>query len=361
MRYYSWLHCWRTAGRQALVAAVLACVVAGAHASVDPKNLVRNGDFEEPGSPPPGWKIEAGAGEGWDLSPDALTGKQALRLSLPVAGSVTATSDPCSVIGGDDYLLTFWGRGDGAKKGGGQATCYVIWQDAAGKDLGTLTVTSNGPTPDYGVCTYTLTAPATAVGALVRFTAGLGGDYQGPPTAFYFDQTRLMHLSPRTIPAGAKTWQYLCRQLSTGLQMVEDKDAEQGQAIMAQVGVATPHGMPLTWGQYTREQIPGDYLVTYRLKVKDNSKPEPVASLGMTDIGSYNYVLCPSRTILATEFKAPGVYQEFTMRFVRPEEGMLEWNCVWQGTTDLYFDKSIVTQLAAFATDKELAAVLLGE
>jgi hypothetical protein len=66
-------------------------------------------------------------------------------------------------------------------------------------------------------------------------------------------------------------------------------------------------------------------------------------------------------TILATDFMEANAYQDFTLRFVRPEEGMLEWSCSWQGTTDLYFDKSWVTQLATFPTDKEQAAIWLGE
>ena len=345
----------------ALPALWLALSLAGAYAAdVDTKNLVRNGDFEEAAMPPPGWKIVASAGEGCTYSPDALTGKQALKFSLPVAGNVSATSDPCPVTGGEDYLLTFWGRGDGEKKNGGTSYCYLQWLDAGGKDLGNNMVTYNSPTPDYGVCTYTIPAPATATQAVIRLSASLGDKYTGPPTAFLFDQVRLMHLSAPTVPAQAQTWQWLNRQLRTGLNMVDDPDAAQGQAIRAELGVSVV-GSPLTWGQYTTEQPPGDYQVIFRLKVKDNTKPDPVASLSVTDIGTYNYQLAATRTLKATDFQAPNVYQDFPVRFVRPEGGMLEFTCSWSGTTDLYFDKTTMVQLATFPTDKQQAAIWLGE
>jgi hypothetical protein len=350
--------------RYALAAALLALAAVSAGAAalglVNPINLLRNGDFEETAFPPPGWTIAASTGESCGYSTDALTGKQALRFSLPVAGNVTATSDPCPVTGGEDYLLTFWSRGDGDKKEGGKSYCYLQWLDAAGKSLSNTLVTDNAPVPDYGVCTYTIPAPATATQAVIRLSAGLGDKYTGPPTAFLFDQVRLMHLDPPLVPPKAQTWQWLNRQLRTGLRMVPDPDAEQGQAIVAEPGVSVV-GSPLTWGQYTTAQPPGDYLVIFRLKVNDNTRPDPVASLVITDIGTYNYVLAAPRTIKAGDFKAPNVYQDFPVRFVRPEGGMLEFTCGWAGKTELFFDKTTMVQLAAFPTDKQQAAIWLGE
>ena len=118
----------------ATAAVVLLFTASSAWAVVDTQNLVRNGDFEEPGSVPPGWKIVGPGASGCTLTTDALTGKNALKLSLPASGSVTVSGDAVAVSAGTDYLITYWGRAEGPKDGG-TLTASLVWQDDHGKEL----------------------------------------------------------------------------------------------------------------------------------------------------------------------------------------------------------------------------------
>ena len=65
--------------------------------------------------------------------------------------------------------------------------------------------------------------------------------------------------------------------------------------------------------------------------------------------------------ILATDFKQAGVYQDFSIRYVRPEGGALEIRVMYQGVTDLWYDRKSMTQLDTFDTDEEQSAIWLGE
>ncbi|MCG2659072.1 MAG: hypothetical protein L6437_02350, partial [Kiritimatiellae bacterium] len=104
----------------------------------------------------------------------------------------------------------------------------------------------------------------------------------------------------------------------------------------------------------------GEYLATFRLKVKDNTRNEPVANIDVNAMGNLNGQLA-NKTILATDFKQAGAYQDFSLRFVRPEPGALEFRVFYKGATDLWFDKTTVTQLKAFTTDQEQSAIWLGQ
>ncbi|MBI4025891.1 MAG: hypothetical protein HY360_12975 [Verrucomicrobia bacterium] len=335
-------------------------------AAVETRNLICNGDFEEAGASPPGWETEASEGESFSLVTDALTGNRALKISMPVVGNATVTSQPFAVTAGEDYLLTFWYRADGMSAKGGNydgcaAGCWIVWQDPEEKELGrTLSNLPYGPVPDYRASTFTATAPEGAASAFLKYGVNVGQDYKGPATSLFIDQVRWMKLSKGSIPADAPKWEYLSRMLCSGLKFVADREAAQGQAIVAEVGKANKNSL-LTWGQYTSEQPVGECLAVFRLKVKDNTRKEPVASLGVTGHGSLNYGLSSGKTLLATDFKKPGVYQDFAVRFVRPEEGILEFFVQYLGATDLSFDKTTVIHLATFATDKEQAAIWLGE
>ena len=349
----------------ATIAVLLAIPVPAAHAAEGTKNLVRNGDFEQPGVPPPGWRVNASKGETCDLVSDAMTGRNALRISLPVTGHVTVMSDPCAVTAGDHYLLTFWYRADGMSTKGSHydgcyANAYILWQDASGKSVASsLASLPYGPVKDYRAATFTAAAPPGADRAVLRYAAAVGKDYRGPATVLFLDQVRLMKLPKVSIPDDAQKWEYVPRRVRAGLQAAHDKHAAQGQAIVARVGT-TRKGVPLTYGPDTMAQPVGDYLAIFRLKVKDNTSKEPVASVDVISVGSVNGGL--SRRVLhATDFKQPGVYQDFALRFVRPEDGMLEFRVFYQGATDLWLDTKRVVQLRPFATDRERAAIWLGE
>ena len=354
--------------RQAVVKIAVAVLVSvqalNGNASVDPRNLVRNGDFEASGMPPPGWIIKTPEGASSELVANALTGAQALKITLPVAGSATVTTEPIAVTNGEAFLLTFWHRADGMSVSGARegcdAGCVLVWMDAKGRAVGRTSSPLNyRPVPYYSPATLTATAPAGAVTVSFEFWFRVGPEYKGPPSAQFIDQVRLMRLSKLYIPPKARTWTYLNRMLAGGLQFVPDPEAAEGQAIVAPLATAAKNAT-LTWGQYTKDQSVGDYVAMFRLKVKDNTKAEPVAHLGCVAFGSANYG-AGERILLATDFKQPGVYQDFALRFVRPEEGIMEFKAGYLGTTDLTFDKTTVMELDTFATDQEQAAIWLGE
>ncbi|MDD5705685.1 MAG: glutamine amidotransferase [Kiritimatiellae bacterium] len=342
------------------VAIQLTIPLPDAWAAVETNNLLRNGDFEEAGTPPPGWQIEASQGESYALSSNALTGKNALKMSLPMAGgTVTASSEPCAVIPGEEYLFTCWCRGDGAKEGGTLCS-YIEWQDATGRTLASvMTSAYNPPVPDYRAITRVLTAPADAAKALVRYRCNVGQARKAPTAAFFIDQVRLMKVSAISIPAHPQKWEYVNRTPSSGLRVVADKDAAQGQSLVAESGT-TAKNTVLGFGPYTQDQPVGEYLAVFRIRVKDNTKKEPVASLDVCGYGSFNAVTA-TRTLCAADFKQPGVYQDMAVRFVRPEEGAMEFRIFYQGATDLTYDKVTIVRLADLSTDQAQAAIWLGD
>ncbi|MHB9025555.1 MAG: carbohydrate binding domain-containing protein [Armatimonadota bacterium] len=333
---------------------------------VDPRNLMRNGDFEEAGTPIPGWTPTVAAGVSYETTPTAITGKQALKVTLPTPGRASILSDPCTVTAGEEYLLTFWYRADGMSTKGGAwdgcaSTLHLVWLDAAGKTLKqSLFAQPYGPVAEYSMATFKAAAPPTAVQVRCRIDAFTTKEYTGPPTILYYDQIRLAKLARVVMPAAPQQWSYLHHRYYAGMQQVADPDASQGQAVLAEVGKARKYA-GLTWGQYTGDQPVGDYLVTFRLKVKDNTKTAPVASLNINVLGALGSRVMEDITLLPTDFRQPGVYQDFTIRFIRPEVGVLSFVVTFLEGADLWFDKSTVVQLATFTTDKEQAAIWLGE
>ncbi len=333
---------------------------------VDPHNLLPNGDFEQAGLPPAQWWPSAAPGVDYTLTDDALCGKQALKLTFAQAGNASIHSDPAPVVGGQDYLLTFWYRADGMSAKGSQydgcaAVAYLQWLDDAGKPLKNSQFgLPYGAVADYRCATCVMPAPAGATKAVFRLDVGVGKVYHGPQTSVYLDGVRLAKLAPPVMPATPKRWTYLNRQDGSGLRIVPDPDAEKGVAAFAEVGKVKNY-VGLTWGQYTSEQPIGDYLAIFRVKVKDNTVAKPVAVLSVSSFGALGGKLNEGRELLGTDFKQAGVYQEFPVRFIRPEDGILEFTVSFMGNTDLWFDKTTVVQLGVFSTDRDQAAIWLGE
>jgi len=336
------------------------CVAASWAGPVDTHSLIRNGDFEQ-GDGLAGWTPQAGTQASYSITSNALTGRQALKIAVPTPGKGAITSAPCRVVAGSDYLHRAEGMSTrGNRYEGCAAGMNILWQDAAGKEVGRdLCSMPYGPVPDYRAATYRACAPAGAVQVRLQMYVTVAKQYKGPPTAVFLDTVRFMKLASVAPVPQARRWVYLNRKRGSGLQIVPDKDALNGKAVLAAVGKASKNA-GLTWGQYTSEQPVGDYLAVFRLKVKDNTSDKPAAALSVSAYGNLSH-LAPQKLIRASDFKAPGVYQEFAVRFIRPEEGVLEFSVSFGGATDLWFDKTTVVQLASFPTDREQAAIWLGE
>lgn len=333
---------------------------------VDPHNLLPNGDFEEAGIPPAHWRPTAAAGVDYTLTDDALCGTQALKIACAQAGGASIQSDPAPVAGGTDYLLTFWYRADGMSTKGWQydgcsAVTIVQWLDNAGNTLkNTKLGLPYGAEAVYRNATCVIPAPAGAAKALFRLDVGIGKEYRGPPTVVYLDGVRLAKLAPPVMPASPKRWTYLNRKDGNDLRIVPDPDAEGGVASFAEAGKVKDNVL-LTWGQYTSDQPIGDYLAIFRVKVKDNTVAKPVAVLNINPHGALGNALNEGRMLLGTDFTQSGVYQEFPVRFIRPEDGVLSFIVSFMGNSDLWFDKTTIVQLGVFATDRDQAAIWLGE
>jgi hypothetical protein len=236
----------------------------------------------------------------------------------------------------------------------------LLWEDAAGKQIGSdLSGLPYGHIAEYEASTYTVTAPAGAAQVALRFYGDVGAQYKGPPTAFFLDQVRLLHLAPVSMPVQPEKWEYSYHEEYPGLHVIDDPEAAGGHAMLAPVGEAKAY-IPMTGGRYTFEQPTGEFLATYRAKVKDNTKPIPVLAISVNDIGNLSYVLV-GHNLKATDFKQPGVYQDFTLRFIRPEEGSISYVATYLGGADVTFDKVTVVQLGTFTTDQQLSAIWLGE
>ena len=337
-----------------------------AHADVITQNLIQNGDFVKTGIPLPGWTINLSYGERYKLTSDSVM-KKALEITMPVAGSATVISSPGSVSGGAFYLLTFWYHANGmSTKGetyqGCNAYVSIIWKNKTGKEIkNTGFGLPYGPIKDYQPATFTAAAPEGAVKVVITFNLEIGEQYKGPTTSIFIDDVRLMKLTKISIPVKAKKWIYLQRELTAGLKIVKDKDAEQKRAIIS-IPDVTPQYTTLTGGRFTNDQSIGEYEVIFRLKVKNNTIKEPVCDISANDIGSLNYDLT-KKTLFATDFKQAGVYQNFPIVFVRPEAGVVAFRVTYLGgmAPALSYDKKTVIQIKSFNTDNEQFTIWFGK
>ncbi|MCX6133203.1 MAG: GxGYxYP family putative glycoside hydrolase [Ignavibacteriales bacterium] len=85
---------------------------------------------------------------------------------------------------------------------------------------------------------------------------------------------------------------------------------------------------------------PGRYEATFRLKVSQNTSPTTIVRVSLFDDGQQSQHAIFNRSILASEFTAPGKYQDFVVKFTLNDITTdLRWVIVCgDGSTDLYAD-----------------------
>jgi PKD repeat protein len=93
---------------------------------------------------------------------------------------------------------------------------------------------------------------------------------------------------------------------------VADPDTKSGRALLFSPSTPQDRGT-VVWGPFA-SLAQGDYTVTYRLKVPDNTSSKPVARIYVCTVesGVRDYA---SRVISPNEFTAAGKYQNFTVSF----------------------------------------------
>jgi hypothetical protein len=103
------------------------------------------------------------------------------------------------------------------------------------------------------------------------------------------------------------------------------------------------------------DDIPqGLYRVTWRLKVKSNTGSKAVVRLDVTQPGDRRYTL-QTIDLKPTDFKTPGVWQDFTYEFERTEMGRIQYRGRFLGTGDIAIDCLDISFIRSF-TEEELYA-----
>lgn len=123
--------------------------------------------------------------------------------------------------------------------------------------------------------------------------------------------------------AGSTTWIYEAetspRGWSEAAVTVKDPDASGGLARVSRPAISRRGNVAFACPM-TMEQPPGNYRVVFRLKVEDNTNPDPVAKLNVWQEGLGNVV---SSEVKASEFAAVGKYQDFPLEFTRAPGGLV--------------------------------------
>ncbi len=138
-------------------------------------------------------------------------------------------------------------------------------------------------------------------------------------------------------------------------QIFKEAEAKGGAALYAPGGGKSYY---MAVGTYWYPRIPGEYKVTYRLRVADNTLDKPVLTLVTED----NVPRLPGIAVLNTEklevkgtdFKQPGVYQDFSLIIKHPDIGYHAFGGVYTAAGDIWWDQTTV-ELVRPWTPQELA------
>ena len=330
--------------------------------STSASNLVSNGDFEKAGanSSVDGWKSE---GEG-AISLDSEVknaGKSALKITLEKKGNVTAECQRFSVIPGSQYLLSGWlrteGFGPGSHQGVDASLALLFFSndkmtprpDMLGCDPWTIGF-PYGDVITWRSFTRLVTVPADATEAVIRISINSSKDKQ--TSICRIDNLRLSAYAPPK--ADGKAWVYEIgeKMALASAEKIDDPDATNGKAVRSMKDVQKPG--TIVFGPYTKDQTAGQYRISVRAKVDDNTAATPVFVMLLQaneNIGSMTNIL----VVKGTDFKAPNSYQEFEFEGVKPPAGNFEFPIYWSGKTNLWLDRITVTTEKTF-TPEETAA-----
>ncbi len=122
--------------------------------------------------------------------------------------------------------------------------------------------------------------------------------------------------------------------------MVQDSDAYDGHAILIPPSFSSHESCCLATNSPKLQLAPGNYTVTFRLKVPDNQETNPVARI-YTGFLTNDWNEIATQTISPSDFRQPDAYQDFNLSFTI-DTLISGFECRidhWQGTqTELYVD-----------------------
>ena len=345
---------------------LLAVSALGATASLRAAGPVANGGFE---------KVKQGQPVGWGTpwrkpsafqwaatTADRYGGTRCLEIRLAdhpgKAGYIEVVSDAFAADGGRLHRLFGWMRSVGwSGKGNIYSRTHLHWYDSRGKGLGTRDLTwleiPYQSSPVWRPVELVVPAPAEARTARIAVRVHCYDPSKEKAPVLYVDDLSVTAFDVPPAPSHARKWAYAARQYGVRAERVPDPDSHARGALYAKVG-RDPVGTKIS-GPMIPHQGPGLYRVTYRLKVADHTRPDPVCMILVASNGVLNAHTMRGRTLHGTDFRRPGHYEEFSLDFVRPPTGGMQYLCNWHGKQDLWIDTFVVTELRRLP-DRELVS-----
>jgi hypothetical protein len=341
----------------ARMALLLLCgwLALAALAANPPASVLPNGDFENGLT---GWA----PGGGVTADAAAYEGRGALLMTVPGKGGAGTTSAPAPMEAGRDYLLTQRFRSEGFSRTGGfdgvSASFTLYFYDAAGKQVGSI---GGGfpysAQPKWSHWMRLFTVPAGAVSA--RYTVNIGVSDTGLPSRLWLDQIRLRPWDG-AVKAGGRTWTFNADRYfaQADFRRVADDESSSGFSVIANPRFQQKTGYMvggLYFGQSGSGLPPGTYRVLFRMRVGElPTEPVPVVSLDANPkSGGGNN----ARTVMSSEFKQAGVYQEVPLRFiVGPETGYMDFRAFWQAKVTTWADTFTVVEEESY-TNEQINAI----
>lgn len=141
----------------------------------------------------------------------------------------------------------------------------------------------------------------------------------------------------------------------TPTQIAKEPAAQGGGALYAPTG---QNAGLMAVGTYFYPRIPGQYRVTYRLKIADNTLDKPVFSMYIDHsvghpLPGVNPTGVGPVAIKGTDFKQPNVYRDFSVTLNHPDVGFHGFGGTYLGT-EMWWDSTTVELIRPW-TEQELA------
>ena len=348
-------------------------------------NLLTNPDFEIANDQglPVGWTVTATPAGSAKFSLDQqvfLVGKTALKAEVPDTGSAAVRSKPAPVEGGKWYLVSVGYRSEGfgqrGKYSGVDSSVAVTWNDAAGKQIGSVPGISFPYHPvDWDLGDRFFLAPSGA--AQLVLTARLNNHSQQQigkniPSALWLDGWQIRQYNPpptpqwalekvpRIVEGGLSTSRAQAYQLSSQnmaggkwSSIVTDSQATYDSVISSPQDVGK--GI-MAHSPYFTNAPPGLYRAQIRCKVATNTGR---LQAGALDVFSEFASMRAELRLFPNSFPATNTYQEFPVDFVLRSAGYWGFRVYTQGKQTFTADIVKIFPLALLE-DKQLLELYPG-